>query len=313
VSPACIALLFASLSQQLETSPPEAARGIAAVHLNHVSWVSDANTYEAVKRSDFMTRAFAPWEERPPVQQDTPSRALCFYGQNTYVELIQPDADHEVGSAVIAFGVESEGGIETLAAALEARGIGTTERTVTRELDGEPVPWFELLELERAYPGSKLCVVALEYRPDFLAAWHPDRPPAGGGIERQRVLERYVAGVDSQELARTGLLLDLTEVDLLLDEREEAWFLTVCRAFGYAIERSPIPGLLCAEPWEPTEAWFCEGPGVRFMLTRRPRARSPLQDVWVKLSRPAPTAGVELERMLVLCHDGDPQATLKFR
>jgi hypothetical protein len=227
-----------------------------SVFLNHVYIVVDQATYDAVAASDFMQRALGVFEERETVRADMSYAGLYFYGEHSYFELLRPDTANgfAVGGTGVALGVDRAGGVKDVAARLEAAGIQSFAGEITRALKGEQVPWFDILGVEKPTVTSKLSLFAMEYDSAFLASWHPELPPAGGGVSRAAVLERYAARLQRHETRRGTLFQEVTEVHLALDADERERLFAVCRALDYAVE-------------EGEGRWTCAGPNHTLVVS----------------------------------------------
>ncbi len=203
--------------------------------LNHLYVVPDRETYAALARCEFLRESFAVFEERETVRADLSYKGLYFYGARTYFEFLPPGAAGLVeGSSGLAFGLEVAGASETLASTLGNRSVRTQIVPITRQLEGEQVPWFRLLGIE--LPPSPLNLFALEYEPRFLESWHATLAPSGGGIARAAVLERYAAALDRSDWRAQAPLADVTEVRLALDDAQRERVLDVCAAAGHEVE-----------------------------------------------------------------------------
>lgn len=207
----------------------------APVFLNHLYVVPDRETYEALASSEFLRESFAVFEERETVRADLTYKGLYFYGAHTYFEFLPPGAAGLVeGSSGLAFGLEAAGASETLASTLGNRSVRTQLVPITRQLEGEQVPWFRLLGIEM--PPSPLNLFVMEYEPRFLARWHATLAPASGGIARAAVLERYAAALERSDWRGQASLADVTEVRLALDDAQRERLLAVCTASGHEVE-----------------------------------------------------------------------------
>jgi hypothetical protein len=197
----------------------------APVFLNHIFVVVDAETYAALAGCTFLRESFAVSEERTTVRADQTYTGLYFYGQRTYFEFLKPGSYAGTG---LALGVEREGALSEFARNLTNEKVRSQGGPLTRKLGADELAWFEILGLEM--PTSVLTVFAMEYDPIFLARWHAEKPPAAGGIGRAEVLERYAAALE-RTLDRTRTpLLDLSSVELVLDEAERERLTRIARA-----------------------------------------------------------------------------------
>ena len=251
----------------------------APVFLNHLYLVPDAETYAAVLGSEFLREVFATSEERDTVRRDMSYSGVYFYGEHTYFELLPPGDALAQGQTGIAFGIETEGGTAALARELEARGLTTFPGPVTRELDGQALPWFEILGLEPPHESSQLGLFTVEYDPRFLTRWHAELAPQGGGITRRAVLARYAASL-REGGGEEPLFADVTQIELALDEGEREQLLEVCRAFGWVVEGAP-------------GRWICDGPQVRLLVRTADGPRG-ITGFRLALRRPVQHAPLEL-------------------
>ena len=218
-----------------------AARPVPVL-LNHVYMVPDLETYEALRDSELL-RSFAVVEERTTRRGDLTYTGLYLYGQRTYLEFLKPDAaaGFPAGSTGVAFGVEVEGGLERLAAALEDEGVPSFAAPITRSLTGAPgqggepeqVPWFDILGFQAATTEQRLQLFAMEYDPAFLARFHAPDGHLAGRIDRAAVLARYAEVLGGPE---APMLRDVTHVSLDLTPEEARRWLEVARALGMGNE-----------------------------------------------------------------------------
>jgi hypothetical protein len=270
----------------------------ASVFLNHVYLVVDQATYDAVSSSEFMQRALGVFEERETVRADMSYAGLYFYGERTYFELLRPDTagGFAVGGTGVAFGVERAGAMKDVAAELEGSGIQSFGSAITRDAAGEPVPWFDILGVEKPHVRSRLSLFAMEYDPRFLATWHPELAPEGGGISRADVLERYAARLQRLETRHGTLMQDVTEVRLTVDAEERARLFALCGALGYRVE-------------EEGQTAICHGPDFR-LVVRTGAEPGGVTGLKLALRRPVEAHSVRLGNA-VLSFEGNV-ATLEY-
>lgn len=226
-----------------------------ATFLNHVYFVVDEETYAALAGSELVREGFAVSEERTTVRADLSYTGLYLYGEHTYFEFLPPTprAGLAAGASGLALGVEREGGLARLAERLRERGVPSSGGPRSRELDGEDVPWFEILGV--GMPAGPLTVFAMEYDARFLERFHADASSAGAPRARASVLARYAAVLDQAERRRTAPFVDVREVRLALDAAQAERVRAVLEAAGYAVETQG-------------EEWLCRGPGVGVRIAR---------------------------------------------
>lgn len=221
--------------------------------LNHVSWVVDPATYEALRAEPFL-RELGVVEERTVTRSDRQYTLLALHGQRTHVEFVRagPLAGLTAGRAELGFGLERAGASGALAIELHRKGRPSSVQAVTRAGDGAELPWFTLLSMDM--PAGPLDVVCVEYSTRFLTQWNPGLAPRTGGIGRAAVLERYAAAA-GQDPAR-GALGDLVRVELALDTAQHERLGGILAATGFV----SVPGETPARH---------DGPGVQLVLTRQ--------------------------------------------
>jgi hypothetical protein len=221
-----------------------------AAYLNHLYLVPDEVTYRALEESGFLREDLGVFEERTTVRTDLSYTGLYLYGRHTYFELLRPDARSGLapGRTGLALGFETPDGTARVAARLEEHGIASTRQAVTRGLEGEQLPWFEMLGI--ASPDVSL--FSLEYVPEFLERWHGDLAPRGTSIARDAVLQRYAALLSGDD-APPALLEDVVEVHLALAGEARTGFLTTCEVLGLATRE--VAGRV-----------ECDGPGYRLVV-----------------------------------------------
>ncbi len=256
------------------------------VFFNHLFVVPDADTYAALMESEFLRASFGVSEERKTVRSDVSYAGLYLYGRRTYFEFLSPDFGNtglSPGDTGLAFGVEGKGETDELVKALGEHDVTAFTRPVTRELDGEQVPWFEMMGVEKPTATSRMTVFSLEYDERFLSTWHNELAPDSGGISREAVLARYAAKLERKP--DEALFQDVTAIDLTLDAAELERLLEVCRAFGYELE-------------EADEAWTCHAPQFRLTLKKGETSRG-ITRFAMTLRRPVEREPLKLGRAVL--------------
>jgi len=270
------------------------AQRAAPVLLNHVFFVVERETYDALLHSEFLRTEFAVGEERETVRKDGSYRGLYLYGQHTYLEFLPPGAAGlAAGTSGLALGLESAGASEALAKRLRASQLNVFDVPVTRALGSEALPWFRLLGVEM--PGASLQLFTLEYDERFLARWHPEFAPAAPGISRGDVLTRYAASLDALARHATAPFADVSSVELALDDAQRERVLAGCAAFGYEPEGDE-PRLVHAPQFQLTLLPSAQPAGVTGveLRLRRELTRAPLEFGRARLEFRGRTASLRL-------------------
>ena len=174
--------------------------------LNHFYATVDASTYAAVEASTFLRDQFAPFEKRTTVRNDSTYSGLYFYGDQTYFEFFEENqGDRKPGDAGVALGLETATGSDRLRAAWQRLRPSVTTM-VTRQLDGNPIDWFQMTSFEETRAQSAvegLRLFAMQYAPGFVQRWNP---AGGASIEQRAILAAYCAKLKLTEARDTSLL-----------------------------------------------------------------------------------------------------------
>lgn len=198
------------------------------VHLNHAYITPDAETYEAIRNSEFVKR-FAVWEERTTHRKDMSYTGFYLYGQHTYFEFLKPSDAGKAHGSQIAFGVDESGGLAALQERAQAAGMKTEILPVTREFNGKDVAWFRMLQRTDTDAPS-VGIWTLEYEPTFLTGWNP-QPKAKASIRREDVLARYAQVVKQKQASK--LMADVTTIYLNVPTAGLEQSVKECKALGF--------------------------------------------------------------------------------
>jgi len=248
-----LTLTTMTIAQSHRSSSPKPP----TVYLNHVFVVPDPETYEAIRTDDFLRREFAPLESRTTVRRDKTYTGIYLYGQSTYFELLKPpEAGDPENRSGLAFGVERSGALHELRAAFSSTaGVNTEILPITRQTDTSEVSWFQMLVTDAPFGASQLQTWVMEYDAGFLRNWYGQLPPAQPGITRAAVLERYTAKINESQMRTAGLMQDISEVHLALENQDADRFLKYCYALGYPV----VPQ---------GKRFNCSGPGFLLDVSR---------------------------------------------
>jgi hypothetical protein len=209
---------------------------VPQVFLNHFYGVLDSLTSNAIEGDAFLRKYFAANEKRTTTNADMTYTGLYFYGVNTYFELfdIANSPGRRVGDSGIAFGVDQPGAISVLQEKL-GPSFEPNLQSVTRLYQGKQIPWFFMATAKSLpYEGELSCWV-MEYHPEFLAGWNPQRKAANRGISRKDILKRYSKVLEPVDEPR---LEDVVELTLAADESATNNLTHFCLQLGYQVERN---------------------------------------------------------------------------
>jgi hypothetical protein len=236
----CLAVLLSTFAFPQDQKPE--------VHLNHAFIVPDAETYDAIRNSDFV-KQFAVWEERTTKRKDITYTGFYLYGQHTYFEFLKPDDPKLVGGSAIAFGVDRTGDLDLLQKRAEAAGMKTEIQTITRAFNGKDVDWFRSLK-RKDEDGPSIGIWTLEYVPTFLSEWNPT-PKEKPSVRREDVLKRYAEVVNQKPTKKA--LEDVFTVVMQLPEAGIRASMKDCGVLGFCDSHSveePEPAhLRMADAW----------------------------------------------------------------
>lgn len=222
------ALIGLILAAGLLTAQKPSRQPVEGIELNHFYFVPDEATYRAIAGSEFLRRQFAAAEERTTVRGDSTYTGFYLYGDNTYFEFLKPGARYAEGAFGLALGSDESGTWRRLAPRWKEAGVSGEPVTITRQLQGRSIPWFQMIAGPGEAPGVQ--VFFLEYLPQFLQNWHSGREPRAGGIRRRDILARYAAVLEAAPNER--LLQDVHAVEVGLTGSEEQALLSGARLLG---------------------------------------------------------------------------------
>jgi len=222
------AVLLAALPRAEQPGTPA-----TPVFLNHFFVTLDPASYADIEKGDFLKQEFASHEKRTTVRTDRTYTGQYFYGTNTYFEFFEagPASGQKLGDSAVAFGVDRAGGIRELRQRLDAAGIQAEETTMTRQLGQVQIPWFLSLNPVGFPRSATVSTWVMEYHPRFLAEWHAEAAPRGGGLTRQQILERYKAALASRPAH--PILDDVVGLTIAVDAATKARFARLCEVWGY--------------------------------------------------------------------------------
>ena len=242
------------------------------VFLNHFFLVVDSETYSDIRSSQFLKTQFAAFEERTTVRADRSYTGAYFYGTNTYFEFLDAASEtkRSIGDTGLAFGVEQLGSLKLLNTMLPASLLVE----VSRELNGEQVPWFLQLSPRGFGVDTPLASWLMEYHESFLDQWHAGKTD-GSGIDRQQILDRYKSVLLS--LPETPCLEDVMGLELALSNSDSDRLADLCTALGYTEKKEGDRVLKGAEFFIRIVPESKTSHGIRqvnFSLRRTPRGES---------------------------------------
>lgn len=224
----------------LAALPVLAAQTASALPLlNHFYATVDSSTYAAIEASSFLRDQFAPFEKRTTVRNDSTYSGLYFYGDQTYFEFFEENTgDRKPGDAGIALGLEdSQGSQRLLSLWQKLRPSRTT--MVTRQLDNQPIDWFQMTSFEETRANSAVAglrLFAMQYAPGFVKHWHPTSPNT---IQQRDILAAYCAKLNVTSTHQRTLLRNVSRIEIASPEAGIRVRTAQLQAAGWTIKDSP--------------------------------------------------------------------------
>lgn len=189
-----------------------------ATLLNHFYATVDSQTYSAIEAHSFLRERFAPFEKRTTVRNDSTYSGLYFYGDQTYFEFFEANTgDRKPGDAGLALGLEETDGSERLRMVWQRLRPSITSM-VTRNLNNEPIDWFQMTSFEETRANSAvegLRLFAMQYAEQFVRRWNPASPNT---IHQRDVLHAYCEKLKLGMLRQRSLLRNVTRIELAAPE-----------------------------------------------------------------------------------------------
>ncbi len=247
------------------------------IELNHLFFVVDQATYDALAASTFLQQEFSVGEVRTTRRGEVRYTGVYLYGRDTYLEFL-PDGTvgKKAGVNGLALGVDRAGGLEGFAVRLGGREVATQFAPRTRELGDQQVTWYRLLGIEM--PATGIDVVGWEYEPTFFTTWHPEAAPRAPGIRRRDALERYAAVLKREELRASAPFGDVRSVSMTANEAQWKRLVLVAGAAGWSVEEQGAGAEKRAT---------LIGPGARFRVVLAPATGAPeVTEIGLALTRP---------------------------
>lgn len=278
----------------------EAKSKLPQVFLNHFYVVIDSATYKEIEQSAFLRREFAVTEQRTTVRTDRSYTGLYFYGTNTYFEFfdVASDTSRQVGFSGIALGVDQPGELQAVARELSSSNFSLDQETITRQYNGNQLPWFYDGKLKDFPLGSSLAVWFMEYHPRFLSEWNPQSGARNQGISRKQILQRYAAVL--KDVPAKPYLEDVVALTVAVNDGDRKKLAELGKLLGYS-ERTV------------GDAIVLKGPEVELRLVPQTEASRGIQEITMRVKRmPKDQTEFRFGTKSVLTFRSDGLATWSF-
>lgn len=251
----------------ITTASAQVAASDPLLFLNHFFVVVDETTYQDIQDSAFLKDTFAVTQSRTTTRNDAEYSGFYVYGENTYFEILTKSLN-SWQSGFILSGDDEESLENVKHSALSQLYISVDP--VTREFEGEQIPWF-FTAGNLGYPAaSQLGFGIMEYHPQYLSKYYPDIAPQSRGVSRREVLTRYAAiqGVSQHD----RLLADVTGITIAAAPTERT-------ALGRIFE-----SLEFTSDFDSVEDSFT-GNDFELKISSRPNSLSKITEVRLQLTR----------------------------
>jgi hypothetical protein len=174
------------------------------IQFNHLYYILEQTDFNAICESSFISNTLCTSETRAD------STATYLYGPSNYLEFFgSSGSDTLLGFSGIAFSVDKIGELNTLKGILNKTNKPT--RTNKRDLDGEKVPWFDVLAIvsdSALHSHSRIFLWIMEYRIEYFK--HNNYMISDSQLTRENYLEKYASKRANKLLKRfTGVVLKL--------------------------------------------------------------------------------------------------------
>lgn len=193
------------------------------VFLNHVGRVIDLKIIQEMMQSEFIMNEFSYVSHQTISSGDLSWTNFILGGENTYIELLEPSKENEVGLSVFATSVD-EDCIDQVYTKVKAEFPETQKNLVHLISNEQKIPWF--YEVEWPLKQSKLITWVMQYDKDFLKILDPSHPQNCGGITRKEYNSRIY---DSNRLFK-----NIVAVKLTLNQNEANHFDRFEKARGHS-------------------------------------------------------------------------------
>lgn len=176
------------------------------IQFNHLYYTLEPMDLKAIRESSFVNDTLAACLTR------TDSTATYLFGPSSYLELFQTSGnDALLGFSGIAFSVDKIGKLSTLKSILDRTYKTTTIGTRKRDLDGEKVPWFDMLGIvldSTFHAQSRVWFWIMEYKVEYFK--HNKYTISDSQLTRENYLEKYASQRANKILKRfSGVVMKL--------------------------------------------------------------------------------------------------------
>jgi hypothetical protein len=136
------------------------------IELNHIYFVVDRETYDAIRKSEFVQSLVSTYEQKNSADNQAGWEGFYLRGKNTYVEIFYPQERYPyTGISGIGMGVDEPGGIDRIAYELKDSWQGLQKGQFAR--NGKP--WFDYLAVKDSYFAGKNSFWIMEYASSYFS------------------------------------------------------------------------------------------------------------------------------------------------
>jgi len=250
--------------------------GVQNIFLNYVYTFLDENTYDDIKKSDFLRREFGHGEEKTHSGSNESSWTGFFLvGEKTYIELFREKYRkdlHAIGAGDngVALSVDRGQDLKNITEYLKEKLDGNIDRGLfEKNIDGTLVPWLHYVAPENKtsmLPELDVWVTAYDKDYGALKNLEIDKHT---GVTR----EVYNRTANAVPFDKSKLFKDIEEVMLVLNADVINKFVKLFSLLGYTCE-------------ENEEIVVLRGPGITFILKQADDKACKITHLRMSLNRP---------------------------
>ncbi len=154
------------IEESSQTRQPDRKQPMYDIQVNHVYFVVDKETYEAIKGSDFVRSLAFTYEQKNSADNQIGWEGFYIRGKHTYIELFYPQERYpSIGISGIGMGVDYAGGLDAISEGLQ-NDLPNLKRG---SLKRQGKPWFEYLAVNDSYFYEKNSFWIMEYAPEYFS------------------------------------------------------------------------------------------------------------------------------------------------
>ena len=243
----CVFFINVCLSQENERT-----QEMSNVFFHFVHPIIDENTYNEIKKSDFLKNEFCNGQEKTHSSANLSWTGFYLTGINTYIQIFNNKDKQNLqklgcGSVGINFLVDKKEDLDKLTELFKQKYSAPIKTGLfEKKVDGALIPWIHSIDNELSDFDSSI----MAYHKDYLKYKNVEFSEKTG-ITR----EQYNKTCNAVPYDKTKLFKDIEEITALLSDDVMSKFLEQLTLLGYAINKEG-------------DCTVCRGPGIIFNLKK---------------------------------------------